>query len=169
MSYLRQMRPFDRDQGASGNAHAYFRAVMDRYPGTPWAERASLRLRECDEALAAHELYVARFYLRQANLSAAESRLSELLEDYAHTDATREALYLFAEEYLKRGLDELSELALLALITHYPDTPLARRAGARLTGLSHSSTPLPWSTAARDPLGLLLLHLTERRLGMSEP
>jgi len=168
MSYLRQMRPLDRDQGSSGNAHAYFRAVIDRYPGTPWAQRARLRLRECEEALAAHELYVARFYFRHGNLSAAEARIAKLLKAYAHTDIAGEALYLLGEEYLKRDLQELSELALLALVAHYPDTPPARRASARLAGLTHSATPMA-ATAAGDPLALLLLRLAERRLGMSEP
>jgi outer membrane protein assembly factor BamD len=168
MSYLRQMRPMDRDQEASGNAQAYFRAVTDRYPGTPWAERARLRLRECEEALAAHELYIAKFYLRQHNLPAAEARFSQLLKSYANTDAAGQALQLFGDEYLDRDREELAELSFLALITHHRDDPLADRARVRLAHLS-PSIGVSENAPASDPLEVLILRLAERGAATDEP
>jgi outer membrane protein assembly factor BamD len=168
MSYLRQMRPMDRDQDASANAHAYFRAVIDRYPGTPWAERAGLRLRECDEALAAHELYIAEFYLRQDNLPAAEARFRQLLKAYVNTDAAGRALHLFGEEYLDRDREDLAELSFLALITHHRDDPLADRASARLAHLTRSGG-VSGNAAAQDPLELLIIRLAERAAATDEP
>jgi len=168
MSYLRQMRPMDRDQDASANAHAYFRAVIDRYPGTPWAERARLRLRECDEALAAHELYIAEFYLRQDNLPAAEARFRQLLKAYVNTDAAGRALHLFGEEYLNRDREDLAELSFLVLITHHRDDPLADRARARLEHLTRSGG-VSGNAAAPDPLELLISRLAERAAVADQP
>ena len=37
------------------NALTSFRNIVDRFPGTPWASRAQLRIRECRETLARHE------------------------------------------------------------------------------------------------------------------
>jgi outer membrane protein assembly factor BamD len=47
MAYLAQHRSSDRDQQAIKNALDSFKNVVDRYPDTPWASRAALRVREC--------------------------------------------------------------------------------------------------------------------------
>lgn len=160
MAHLKQMRPLDRDQTASGQAHAYFRAVIDRYPGTPWAERAQLRLRECEEALAAHELYVASFYLRQKNLPAAEARLGRLLHSYAATDAAAEALLLLGNTYMAKGLVEPAALAYRALLLHHPDDPLGTRARGRLRELGNPGHGRDKPPGDADPL----LQLIAERL-----
>jgi outer membrane protein assembly factor BamD len=154
MSYLEQTSTTDRDQSPSSNAHAYFRAVVDRYPGNPWAERAQLRLRECQEALAGHELYVAAFYLRQRNLRAAEARLAQILRDYPGTEAAARALYLFGEAYAKEALWEPATLALRALVIHYPEDPHAAEATDTLAGLDRVPDPVDG-----DPLAALVSRL----------
>ena len=137
MSYLRQMRPPDRDQSAAANALAYFRAAIDRYPNSPWAARSSLRLRECQESMAGHELYIGRFYLRHRKLLAAEARLEHILRSYPDTDVAAEALLLFAHIYQDENLLEPARLALQAVLVHHPDAPeaaIARRRLQRLPG-----------------------------------
>ena len=88
MAYLAQHRSADRDQVAIKNALDSFRNLAERYPGTPWATRADLRVRECREELAEHDAGIARFYLKRGSLRAAESRLRGLLIDYPETQAT---------------------------------------------------------------------------------
>src|SRR5262249_21605601 len=61
MSYLAQASTPDRDQQAYTNAMTYFRNAADRFPQSPYAEKARLRMRECREALARHEADVARW------------------------------------------------------------------------------------------------------------
>ena len=63
LAYLAQYTTADRDQQAVKNALNTFRNIIDRFPGTPWADRSQLRLRECREALARHEGEVANYYL----------------------------------------------------------------------------------------------------------
>src|ERR1051326_6939261 len=79
MSYLAQATTSDRDQQGHANALTYFRNLIDRFPNSPWAEKARLRMRECQEALAMHEVNIARYYLKMRNLKAAEARLRGLL------------------------------------------------------------------------------------------
>jgi outer membrane protein assembly factor BamD len=165
MAYLKQMRPIDRDQAASSSAHAYFGAVIDRYPSSPWAERARLRRRECEETLGAHELYVASFYLRQKNLGAAEARLAHLLQDYPGTDAAAQALSVFGKEYLKRDMTEPATLAFLALVQNHPDDPLAIEAGATLTRLDGNGTS---DDLSGDPLQMLVARLTHGPQGLDD-
>lgn len=156
MAHLKQMRPIDRDQSASGQAHAYFRAVIDRYPGSSWAERAKLRLRECEEALAGHEFYVVGFYLRQKNLPAAEARLGHLLRSYAASDAAAEALLLFGDTYAALDLREPAALAYRALIAHHPDDPLSKQARGRLKELGSPAAGTGLTSRQADPLRQLI-------------
>jgi outer membrane protein assembly factor BamD len=156
MSYLAQASTSDRDQQSHTNALTYFRNVIDRFPQSPWAERARLRMRECREALAEHESNIARYYLRQGNLMAAESRLRGLLTQYPETDATAQALYHFAEVYAEREEAESATLALATLARHHADGPRGREARERL-GESAASFQ------TEDPLPLLVARLDRVR------
>jgi len=156
MAYLAQTSTTDRDQQAAGNANTYFRNLIDRFPNSPWAEKARLRLRECREAMANHEAGIAEYYLRHRNLKAAESRLRGLLTDYPETEATARTLYEFARVYAGQDEPEGATLALATLVHHHPDGPLAADARKRLgdDAAAHDGNGV-------DPLPLLVHHLDE--------
>jgi outer membrane protein assembly factor BamD len=156
MSYLAQMSTPDRDQEPSSNAHTYFKNVIDRFPQSPWAEKAQLRLRECRESLATHEGEIAQYYLRHKNLRAGEARLRYLLVQYPDTDATARALYAFADWYASRDEDEEATLALATLVRHHPDSPLASDARKALA-------EDPSALDGPDPLPILLGKIDQLR------
>jgi outer membrane protein assembly factor BamD len=158
LSHLAQASTSDRDQQAYVNGLTYFRNVVDRFPTSPWADRARLRMRECREALAAHERAVAAYYLRQGNLKAAEARLRGLLTEYPDTEATAETLYAFAQEYARRDEPEGATLALATLAHHHAEGRLGRDARRRL-----GENGLP-DLDGRDPLPLLLGRIDRMRL-----
>jgi outer membrane protein assembly factor BamD len=153
LSYLAQTSTSDRDREPYSNALTYFRNLIDRFPGSQWAEKSKLRMRECREALAAHEVDVATYYLRHKNLKAAESRLRSLLAEYPETDGTARALYAFAQAYAKRDEPESATLALATLARHHPETPLGIEARQRLG--DHASLD------GEDPLPVLMTRLDE--------
>jgi outer membrane protein assembly factor BamD len=156
MAYLAQATTADRDTQAVTNALTYFRNLQDRFPGSEWALRATLRIEECREALAGHEAVVAAYYLKQGNLMAAESRLTGVLNEYADTDAAADMLYRFAQAYARRNEQPAEVLALATLIHHHPDGPLAEKARTELTQAGGA----PNDT---DPLPQLLAHLESVR------
>jgi outer membrane protein assembly factor BamD len=156
LSYVAQASTSDRDQQSHANALVYFRNIVDRFPSSPWAEKARLRIRECREALAGHETGVTTYYLRQGNLRAAEARLRGLLTDYPETDATAQALYAFAQAYARRNEDDGATLALATLARYHADDPLGREARDRLDG-AHASLD------GTDPLPELVAHIDRMR------
>ena len=156
MSYLAQASTSDRDQQSHTNALTYFRNLIDRFPQSPWAERARLRVRECREALASHEAKVAAYYLKIGNIKAAEARLQGLLTDYPETDAAAQALYAFAQAYAARDEAEGATLALATLARHHPDDPLGREAKERL-GKDASALD------GEDPLPILIARIQRMR------
>jgi outer membrane protein assembly factor BamD len=108
--------------------------VIDRFPTSPFAEKAQLRLRECRSALAQHDADIARYYLRHGNLMAAESRLRGLLTEYPETEATAQALWDFARLYESRDEPEGATLALAAIVRNQPQGRLGREAREKLGG-----------------------------------
>ena len=155
MAYLAQHRSSDRDQQAIKNAMDSFRNVVDRYPDTPWAARADLRIRECREELAAHDSDIAGFYLQRGSLRAAESRLRGLLTQYPETNATAQALDRFAKLYTERQEPEEANLALATLARYHADNPLGRDARQQLGTLDPAE--------GGDPLPLLVAHIDALR------
>jgi outer membrane protein assembly factor BamD len=146
LAYLAQYSTADRDQQAVTNALTTFRNIVDRFPGTPWAERSQLRIRECREALARHEAQVAMYYLRQNSMRAAESRLRGLLADYPDTDAAAETLYAFGEAYENQDDTEAAKLAYATVVRYHPDGPSGRDARERLGAdgaAAMAADPLP--------------------------
>jgi len=155
MAYLAQASTADRDQQSHSNALTYFKNLIDRFPQSPWAEKARLRVRECREALAKHEAGVAAYYLKIGNIKAAEARLQGILTDYPETDASAQCLYAFAQTYAARNENEGATLALATLARYHPDDPLGREAKSRLgTAVSLDGD---------DPLRLFIAHLERMR------
>src|SRR5262245_47144345 len=111
LSYLAQATTSDRDQQPITSALTTFRNIVDRFPGTPWADRSQLRIVECRESLARHEGQVATYYLQQGSMRAAEFRLRGLLTEYPETDAAADALYEFGQVYEQHDDAEGARLA----------------------------------------------------------
>jgi outer membrane protein assembly factor BamD len=115
MCYAKQMRTIDRDQGVAEKALQYFREVVERYPESLFAALARGKIQVCREALAAHEFYVAEFYLDWYNAPAAVSRLRGILEDYPDTKALPKALARLEDGFREAGREEVALLARKAL------------------------------------------------------
>ena len=149
MAYMDQMGAKDRDQSASEQAHAHFQSLIDRYPESPYAERAREKLAECREALAEHELAIAEFYLDWRNPLGAEARLKYLLRAYPDTSTTAQALYRFAEHFRRRGDLVRAAESYAAVVREYPDSPQAADAKRALDELAaRNVTPSPEPLAA---------------------
>lgn len=136
-----QMRPSDRDQSASQNAHAYYQALIQQHPTSPYAELARNRLEHCRETLADHELLIARFYERHENQKAAETRLLDLVNRFNDTDVAGDALLQLGELYRSEKQTDKAVLAFAAVEYHHPDHDAARKAEQELKELLNDDPP----------------------------
>ncbi len=151
LCHERQMKKPDRDQSASQSAHAYYQAVINQFPESPFADLSRERLQHCRESLAQHELNIASYYLKVGQKKAGEIRLVDLVKRYNDTDQAADALHQLAEIYGDRDESDKETLALAALLYHHKAHNLAASADARLDELSEASErPLG------DPLAALL-------------
>lgn len=148
--YERQMRPPDRDQSAAQNAHAYYLAVTQQYPGSPFADLAKERMGHCRDNLARHEQLIANFYAKRDNRQAAEFRLLDLVNRFNDTDVAGNALYELGNLYRKQGADERAALAYEAVTQYHSENSVARRAEKELAQLEQTE-----SLPKGDPLAAL--------------
>jgi len=132
----RQMQIPTRDQSASQNAHAYFQAVMQQYPQSPFADLAEQRLAHCRDNLADHEFAIAEFYRERGNDAAERTRLIDLVRRFNDTDRAADALYRLAVLYAERGEDDKALLAYSALVYHHPDHNLAEDSKEKIAELA---------------------------------
>ncbi|HYD46722.1 MAG TPA: outer membrane protein assembly factor BamD [Terriglobales bacterium] len=158
MCYVRQMGSIDRDQSAAQSALAYFMTLINQYPESPYAELARAELAKCRESLAAHELYVARFYERSGNWSAARLRLLLMAAEYGDTPSAADALLKLTRNYVEGNNGEYATLAYRALRQHHPKSEETAEARALVGAGSGKAIP-PTS----DPIDLLLIAHGRRR------
>jgi outer membrane protein assembly factor BamD len=126
---------YERDQYHAQEALRLIRRFILDYPGDPLVERAKKVAMEVLELLAAHELYVAKFYLRRDQLGAGAARLRTLLNSYPGSSLEPDALLLLGETYREledrvRALRTLKEL-----VDRYPKHEAAEEAREQLAEL----------------------------------
>lgn len=161
--YERQMMPPDRDQTSAQNAHAYYIAVDQQYPNSPYADLSRDRLLHCRENLARHEMLVAKFYLQRKNRKAAEIRFLDLINEFNDTYVAGNALYDLGKLYAEIGIEDRAALAFAAVTYHHPDNGDAARARRALEKLPEEE-PLP----SGDPLVALAAESgRQRRLSLA--
>lgn len=147
--YERQMRPPDRDQSAAQNAHAYYLAVTQQYPGSPFADLARERMGHCRDNMARHELLIADFYASYENRQAAEFRLLDLVNRFNDTDVAGDALFELGNLYQEQGATDRAALAYAAVTQYHSENLVARQAEKKLTKIETDVLP------TGDPLAAL--------------
>ncbi len=157
MCYLEQMRSIDRDQSVTEKAYDHFRAVTDRFPGSPFSALAEKKVRVCREAMAAHELMIADFYDKYDNTAAAKSRLRTIIENYPETEGTASALERLRNLLAEEGKKELADLAEQArAVRQAPASEKSTQESA--TSQAPPEIPAP----GVDPLLLLVTELKKQ-------
>lgn len=109
-----------RDQKITERALSALEEVVRRYPDTPYAEDAQLKLDLTRDHLAGKEMEIGRFYQNQGQFLAAINRFRTVLERYDTTSHTPEALYRLVESYLGLGIAEEARKTAAVLGYNYP-------------------------------------------------
>lgn len=105
MVYHEQMLIPARDPSNARKASETFQRLLRQYPNDEWSVKARPRLQEALERLAAHDMFVGKFYLRTSRYRAAMGRFKRVLTDYPDVGLYGEAMTL-----LKQSQEEFAKL-----------------------------------------------------------
>lgn len=134
LSYYEQIADIQRDQRLTEQAMNAMRDVVNRFPESPYARDAKLKIDLCVDHLAGKEMEVGRWYEKQHLYEAAIGRFQRVVDTYQTTNHVAEALHRLTEIYLALGLkDEASRTA--AVLGHnYPGSEWYSDTYANLVG-----------------------------------
>ena len=104
LSYYDQIDEIGRDQAITYEALKTFRIIIERYPESVYSKSSSLKVELAFDHLAAKEMEIGRFYLKNSHYMAAINRFKVVVEEYPTTSHTPEALHRLVEAYLSLGL-----------------------------------------------------------------
>lgn len=113
----------ERDPRSAREAYAAFREVVTRFPDSRYAPDSAARMRYLLNALARHEVYVARYYMKRSAYLAAANRAQRAVQDYPTAPATEEALFIMIKAYDRLGLAELRDDTERVMRLNFPDSP----------------------------------------------
>lgn len=122
ISYYEQISDVGRDQKMTSLALDSLREVVSRFPNSPYARDASLKIDLARDHLAGKEMEIGRFYLRQGDHLAAISRFRRVIQTFETTTHAPEALLRLTEAYLSLGVEEEARRVAAVLGHNYPGT-----------------------------------------------
>src|SRR5690606_18092951 len=126
LGQLADQDPAERDPRSARDSFNAFRELVTRFPESKYAEDAQARMNFIVNALASHEVSVARYYIRRGAYLAAANRAQYAVKTYPQTPAREEALYLMSVAYDHLGMDNLRDDARRVLQANFPDSPYLR-------------------------------------------
>jgi outer membrane protein assembly factor BamD len=128
LNYYEQITDVTRDQAVTRQALESLGEVVRRYPDSPYAADARVKVDLVRDHLAGKEMEIGRFYQRRRQWLAATVRFRTVVEEYQTTSHAPEALMRLTECYLALGIPEEARRAAAVLGANYPNTRWYQRA-----------------------------------------
>jgi len=116
----------ERDPKSARDSFDAFKDLVQRFPESKYAPDALDRMKYLINALASHEVHVARYYLKRGAYVAAANRAQYALKNYPQAPAQEEALLIMVRAYDALGMAQLRDDAERILRKNFPDSANAK-------------------------------------------
>ena len=127
VGYVSMQDQSERDPKAARESFDAFKEMVSRYPSSKYAADATARMKYLVNALASHEVHVARYYMKRGAYVAAASRAQFAVKTYSGAPANEEALFILVKAYDALGLNDLRDDAERVMRTNFPDSDYYKR------------------------------------------
>lgn len=121
LCYFEQMSDAAREQSMTENAQNTFNEMIARYPDSVYAKDAQTKMDEMTNHLAAQEMVVGRYYLKNEDLIPAINRFKNVIEVYPDSNQVPEAYYRLVVGYTMLGITEAAKKTHAVLLQKYPN------------------------------------------------
>lgn len=122
LGYLSGQDITERDPKAARDAFDAFKELAARFPESRYTPDAVARMNYLLNALAAHEVHVARYYMRRSAYVAAANRAQFALKTYPQAPANEEGLVILVKAYDALGVKDLRDDAERVLMRNFPNS-----------------------------------------------
>ncbi|MFN3987773.1 MAG: outer membrane protein assembly factor BamD [Rhodocyclaceae bacterium] len=112
----------ERDPKGARESFETFRELVTRFPDSRYAEDSRLRMQYLVNSLAAHEVHVARYYMRRGAHVAAINRAQAAVKDFPDTPAVEEALFILVKSYDALNMPDPRDDAERVMRANFPDS-----------------------------------------------
>ena len=112
----------ERDPKAARESFDAFKELVQRFPESKYTPDALARMKYLINALASHEVHVARYYMKRGAYVAASNRAQYALRNYPQAPAQEDALLIMIQAYDVLGMAELRNDAERVLRKNFPDS-----------------------------------------------
>src|SRR5476649_443600 len=112
----------ERDPKAARESFDAFRELATRFPNSKYTPDAIARMKYLVNALASHEVHVARYYMKRGGYVAAANRAQYALLNYPQAPAVEEALFVMVKAYDAMGTTDLRDDADRVMRKNFPDS-----------------------------------------------
>lgn len=129
---------FEKDQSSTEDAINELKGFLDKYPESPYRDKAKEIIAQVGKKLADHEWYVARYYWDRGKPMGTVIRLRRLLERYRGVGYDEDALWLLGRAYVANRMPDRARGVWQELVTKYPRSSHVGEAKVALAELSGS-------------------------------
>jgi outer membrane protein assembly factor BamD len=121
----------ERDPKAAQAAFDAFKELVKRFPDSKYTPDAIQRLNYLVNALASHEVHVARYYMKRGAYVAAANRIQHALKTYPQAPANEEGLLIMVKAYDALGMTDLRNDAERVMLKNFPNSKYLKGDGGR--------------------------------------
>ncbi|MEQ1650467.1 MAG: outer membrane protein assembly factor BamD [Hyphomicrobiaceae bacterium] len=150
-AHFDEIREPTRDQTATRKALGELKTLRQRYPDSAYTKQAENRIRIAEDILAASEMNVGRYYLKQNNHVSAINRFKVVAQEYQTTVHVEEALYRLVEANMSLGIVPEAQAAGAVLGHNFPSSSWYKDAHALLKSGGVSPQAGGWFQQAFKP------------------
>ena len=122
LGYISGQDLTERDPKAAREAFEAFKDLVTRFPDSKYTPDAIARMNYLVNALAAHEVHVARYYMKRGAYVAAANRAQTALKTYPQAPANEEGLVILVRAYDALGMKDLRDDAERVLKKNFPES-----------------------------------------------
>src|SRR6266702_3036712 len=112
----------ERDPKSARESFDAFKELVQRFPESRYTPDALARMKYLVNALASHEVHVARYYMKRGAYVAAANRAQYAVQNYPEAPAMEEALLIMVRAYDALGMPVLRDDTERVLRKNFPDS-----------------------------------------------
>jgi len=131
MGFISGQDMSERDPKAAKDAFDAFKELVTKFPDSKYAPDSIARMNYLVNALASHEIHVARFYMKRHAYLAAANRAQYSMKTYPQAPANEEGLLIMVKAYDALGMQDLRDDAERVMMKNYPNSKYLKGGAGR--------------------------------------